>query len=676
MVTDFFHHRYDVVVVGDGFFTFTFNFVGHFARLDHGIYMLLDEGGAVGNLFNEFQVLGRQFCSLLCGEQVFHLVDVVHQIGLILGGYGDDVVHGQISEHTGFDLDFLGICFPFHFVAGLEFLLRHDADGLEHPDAFRFQVVVEDDGDTCLAVQTAAGSFGFPLVAVTVAVKVDGFADFDVPADDFKNSGDFRLALFNQFVHIFLEFRQLLGKGGVQRNHGTGAVGFGTHGAELEAVAGKGERAGAVAVGIVYHQFRNLRDVQLHALLAAEADEVVLGTLFNVLQHLAQLLAQEGRDDGGRRLVGTQPVGVRRTGDGGFQQSVVAVYGHQRIHYEGDETQVLFGQFAGCVEQDAGIRAQRPVVVLATAVDALEGLFVQQYAEAVVACHFTHQGHDEHVVVYRQVAFLEDRSQLELVGSHFVVTGLDGDAEFQRFDFQLLHESSHTAGDGPEVMVFQLLVLGAVMAHQRASGHQQVGAGGVQSFVNQKIFLLPAQVGNHFLYFRIEIAAYVDGCLVYGTQGFQQRCLVVQRFAGIGNENSRDAKGVVHDECRGGGVPCRVTAGFECIADAAVRETGCIRFLLYKQFAGEFLHHAALAVVFHKSIVLFGSTFGQRMEPVRIVGRPHFHRPFLHTCGNLVGYAAVQRSSVVNHIRQFGIHLARQIAEHLLLVEYILGKIL
>ena len=411
-------------------------------------------------------------------------------------------------------------------------------------------------------------------------------------------------------------------------------------------------------------------------MLAAEADEVVLSALFDVFQHLAQLLAQEGRDDGRRRFVGTQPVGVRRTGDGGFQQSVVTVYGHQRIHYEGDETQVLFGQFAGCVEQDTGIRTQRPVIMLAATVDTLEGLFVQQYAETVVTCHFTHQGHDEHVVVYRQVAFLEDGSQLELVGSHFVVTGLDGDAEFQRFDFQFLHESGHTAGDGPEVVVFQLLVLGAVMAHQRASGHQQVGACGVQPFVNQKIFLLPAQIGNHFLYFRIEIVAYVDGSLVYGTQGFQQRCLVVQRLTGIGDENSRDAERVVYDECRGGGVPCRVATCLERIADTAVRETGSVRFLLHEQFAGEFLHHAAFAVVFHKSIVLFGSTFGQRMKPVRIVGRPHFNRPFLHTCGNLVGYAAVQRSSVVNHIRQFGIHLARQIAEHLLLVEYILGKIL
>ena len=31
------------------------------------------------------------------------------------------------------------------------------------------------------------------FIAVTVAVKVDGFADFDVPADDFEDGGDFRL---------------------------------------------------------------------------------------------------------------------------------------------------------------------------------------------------------------------------------------------------------------------------------------------------------------------------------------------------------------------------------------------------------------------------------------------------------------------------------------------------
>ena len=63
------------------------------------------------------------------------------------------------------------------------------------------------------------------------------------------------------------------------------------------------------------------------------------------------------------------------------------------------------------------------------------------------------------------------------------------------------------------------------------------------------------------------------------------------------------------------------------------------------------------------------------MKPVRIVGRPissaHFFIPApLHR-----QYAAVQRSTVVNHINQFGIYLARQIPEHLFLVEYILGEV-
>ena len=53
-----------------------------------------------------------------------------------------------------------------------------------------------------------------------------------------------------------------------------------------------------------------------------------------------------------------------------------------RDSYEGDETQVLFGQFAGCVEQDTGVRTQRPVMMLAATVDTLEGLFVQQEPDA------------------------------------------------------------------------------------------------------------------------------------------------------------------------------------------------------------------------------------------------------------------------------------------------------
>ena len=194
-------------------------------------------------------------------------------------------------------------------------------------------------------------------------------------------------------------------------------------------------------------------------MLSAQGNQFVQRAVFHVVQHLAELAAQEGGDDGGRRFVGAQAVGIGGAHDGGLQQAVVAVDGHQRVDHEGDEAQVLLGRLAGGHEQDAGVGAQRPVVVLARAVDALERLFVEQDAEAVRAGYFAHEGHDEHVVVHRQVALLEDGRQLKLVGRHLVVAGLQGDAQFQGLYLEVFHEGGHAGGDGAEVVVFELLVL-------------------------------------------------------------------------------------------------------------------------------------------------------------------------------------------------------------------------
>ena len=146
----------------------------------------------------------------------------------------------------------------------------------------------------------------------------------------------------------------------------------------------------------------------------------------------------------------------------------------------------------------------------------------------MIAGNLTHQSHDEHVVVDGQITFLEDRSQFELVGSNLIVAGLDGDTEFQRFYFQLFHEGSHTRWNSTEVVVFELLVFGAVVSGQCTSGHQEVGAGGIQPFVNQEVFLFPAQIGDYLFYIRIEVVAYVHCCFVHRTQCFEQRCFVVQ----------------------------------------------------------------------------------------------------------------------------------------------------
>ena len=83
-----------------------------------------------------------------------------------------------------------------------------------------------------------------------------------------------------------------------------------------------------------------------------------------MVEQFGELLAQERGDDGGRSLVGTQTVGVGGTHDAGLEQTVVAVNTHQRLHDEGDETQVVFGSLAGSVEQYAGIGREAPVVML------------------------------------------------------------------------------------------------------------------------------------------------------------------------------------------------------------------------------------------------------------------------------------------------------------------------
>ena len=124
-------------------------------------------------------------------------------------------------------------------------------------------------------------------------------------------------------------------------------------------------------------------------------------------------------------------------------------------------------------------------------------------------------------MVIGQITFFEDRSQLELVWSHFVVTGFYRDTQFESLNFEVFHKGSYAGRDSTEIVIFQLLVLGTVMSHQRTSCHEQVRACGIQTFVYQEIFLFPAQVGNYFLHFRIEVVTYVYGSFIYGTQCFQ-----------------------------------------------------------------------------------------------------------------------------------------------------------
>ena len=140
---------------------------------------------------------------------------------------------------------------------------------------------------------------------------------------------------------------------------------------EFKLIAGKGKRRGAVAVGGIFGEVRQrshrspFRSFPWHR----------MGCRFNGLQNRSQLVAQEHRDDGGRRLVSAQPVIVARAGDRDAQQILMFVHRLDHRAQDQEELCVVLRRFARLQQVDAGIGRDGPVVVLAAAVDTGKRLF-------------------------------------------------------------------------------------------------------------------------------------------------------------------------------------------------------------------------------------------------------------------------------------------------------------
>ena len=161
---------------------------------------------------------------------------------------------------------------------------------------------------------------------------------------------------------------------------------------------------------------------------------------------------------------------IGRTRNGGFQQTVMLIDGHQRIYHESNKTQIVERCFSGSHEQYAGIGTKRPVIVFARPVHPLERLLMQQYTESVIPRQLPHQRHNQQIMIIGQVAFLENGSQFKLIGRDLVMSGFHRNPEFQRFNFELFHKGGNPAGYRTEIVVFELLVLRTFMPHKRAAG--------------------------------------------------------------------------------------------------------------------------------------------------------------------------------------------------------------
>ena len=171
--------------------------------------------------------------------------------------------------------------------------------------------------------------------------------------------------------------------------------------------------------------------------------------------------------------------------------------------------------------------------MLARTVDAGKRFFVKQTTESMFTGNPAHQRHQQHIMVNGQVAFLKNRGQFKLIGSHLVMARLTRDSQFQSLNLQVTHKGGYPFRYGTKIMVIHLLIFGRFVTHERAACHHKVGTYSKEVFINKKILLFPAQIGGHFLHFGIKEMADFSGSTVNGSQGFLQRCLVVESLTRI-----------------------------------------------------------------------------------------------------------------------------------------------
>ena len=222
-----------------------------------------------------------------------------------------------------------------------------------------------------------------------------------------------------------------------------------------------------------------------------------------------KLFAQEDRDDGRRSFIGAQAVVVARTGGG--ERAAGRAYSSTALMTALRKTRnctFSCGRLAGLKQVLAVIGGHRPVVVLAGAVDAGKGLFVQQADQTVAQGDLSHRLHHQLVVVGGDVGGGEDRGHFILGRGHFVVLGLGGNAQFPELGIQIVHEGRDAVLDRCRNNGLPVPVPSAAW-RRKACGRSGSGPGAVRTvLIDQEIFLLGTDGGGDPL----------GGCIAQRTQ--------------------------------------------------------------------------------------------------------------------------------------------------------------
>ena len=355
---------------------------------------------------------------------------------------------------------------------------------------------------------------------------------------------------------------------------------------------------------------------------------------------------------------------VARAGDADAQQILILVHGLDHRRQEQQELRVLHRRRARIEQVFAPVGGNRPVVVLARSVHALERLFMQQADQPVAVGDLLHHLHRELVVVGGDVRGRKDRRHLVLAGRDLVVLRLGVYAQLPKLLVQIGHERLDARADRAKVVILQLLPLRAPRAQKRAAGENQVGALLIIFLVDQEILLLGANGRRHAADPLAKERQHAAGLLADGLHRAQQRRFLIQNLARVRAERRRDAERVILDERIARRVPRGIAARLERRAQAARGEGRRIRLAPHQLLAGKLHDDRAIRAGRNEGIMLFCGDARHRLEPMGEVGRALLDGPVLHGVGHHARDLRVQCRALPHGLLERFIHVLGQSLLH------------
>ena len=357
-----------------------------------------------------------------------------------------------------------------------------------------------------------------------------------------------------------------------------------------------------------------------------------------------------------------------------------------RSQYAGQHQQelnILMWCLARIHQIDAIIRYERPVVVLTGAIDTGERFLMKQALETMAWCGLLHDLHHQLVMVDRKVRLIIDRCQLMLCRCDLVMLGLRGDTELPELYIHIAHEGSDAMTDGTEIVIIELLALRRHDAEEGTPRIDEVLPLQILVPVDQEVLLLCTDGWLHRLRCRVTEQTENTQCLfIDRLHGSKQRGLRIQCLTTEGTEGGRNAKcydfamlALATKEGRAGAVPDGVASRLKGRTKSTGRKRRSIGLTADQLLAGEL--HDDLTVGIggrDKGIMLLCGDSGQRLEPVRVVGRTVLECPLLHRLCNRIRDGRIELVALCDGLLQLLIDCLRKTLLHHLVVKDILTE--